>query len=103
MIKELGYDFERGRQDVSAHPFATRFSRDDVRITTRFQRDHISPALFGMFHEAGHAMYEQGVGADLAGNILEGGTSLGVHESQSRLWRPSSAAAGGSGSGPCRS
>lgn len=86
LIKELGYDFERGRQDVSVHPFATHFSRDDVRITTRFQKDHLNPALFGMFHEAGHAMYEQGVGADLGGTLLESGTSLGVHESQSRLW-----------------
>lgn len=86
MIRALGYDFERGRQDVSVHPFASHFSRNDVRITTRFEKEHLSPALFGMMHEAGHAMYEQGVGAGIAGTPLESGTSLGVHESQSRLW-----------------
>lgn len=86
VIKQLGYDMERGRQDKAVHPFTTMFSRDDVRITTRYQEDYLPAALFGSIHEAGHAMYEQGSAPSLEGTILVGGTSLGVHESQSRLW-----------------
>ena len=86
VIRRFGYDFKRGRQDRSAHPFTTNFSRDDVRITTRFDHGWLNPALFGTLHEAGHAMYEQGVAPELEGTFLSGGTSLGVHESQSRLW-----------------
>lgn len=86
VVRAFGYDFQRGRQDVAVHPFATSFSRDDVRITTRFHKDFLNPALFGMLHEAGHAMYEQGVSPALDGTPLGSGTSLGVHESQSRLW-----------------
>ena len=85
-VKEFGFDFERGRQDVAVHPFCTSFSRDDVRITTRFYPDFLNPALFGMMHEAGHGLYEQGSGAALEGTMLSGGTSLAVHESQSRMW-----------------
>jgi len=86
IVKGFGFDFERGRQDLSVHPFATHFSNNDVRLTTRFLSDFLNPALFGMMHEAGHGMYEQGVAAALDGTPLGGGTSLGVHESQSRLW-----------------
>lgn len=86
VVKAFGFDFTRGRQDASVHPFCTNFSRNDVRITTRFDPKWLSPAMFGTFHEAGHAMYEQGVGQSLEGTPLAGGTSLGVHESQSRLW-----------------
>jgi carboxypeptidase Taq len=86
MVKAYGFDFTRGRQDVAVHPFCTHFSRDDVRITTRFYPDYFNPALFGMMHEAGHGLYEQGIAASLAGTPLEAGTSLGVHESQSRMW-----------------
>ncbi len=86
VIRQLGYDMERGRQDESVHPFTTQFSINDVRITTRYQADWLPSALFGSIHEAGHAMYEQGSDQALEGTILEGGTSLGVHESQSRLW-----------------
>ncbi|MEP7286740.1 MAG: carboxypeptidase M32 [Chloroflexota bacterium] len=86
VITQFGYDFNRGRQDKAVHPFETSFSRDDVRITTRFDPKWINPAMFGTFHETGHAMYEQNVGADLEGTILCSGTSLGIHESQSRLW-----------------
>lgn len=86
IIKYFGFDFNRGRQDVSAHPFAIRFSRGDTRITTRFKPDDLRPAMFGTFHEAGHAMYEQGIAPEIDGTMLGWGTSLGVHESQSRLW-----------------
>jgi carboxypeptidase Taq len=86
VIKQIGYDMTRGRQDRSVHPFTTEFSINDVRITTRYYEDYMPTALFGSIHEAGHAMYEQGSDQSLEGTILTGGTSLGVHESQSRLW-----------------
>lgn len=82
----IGYDFSRGRQDRAVHPFETAFSRDDVRITTRFDPEFLNPSLFGTIHESGHAMYEQGVGANLEGTLLARGASSGMHESQSRLW-----------------
>jgi len=86
VIKRFGYDFERGRQDKTHHPFTTKFSLGDVRITTRVKEDNLAEALFGTLHEAGHAMYEQGINADFEGTPLAKGTSAGVHESQSRLW-----------------
>jgi len=86
VVKRLGYDFERGRIDKTHHPFCTKFSAGDVRITTRFNEHDIGDALFSSIHEAGHAMYEQGVAPALAGTPLGNGASAGVHESQSRLW-----------------
>ncbi len=86
VVKRLGYDFERGRLDKTHHPFCTRFSAGDVRITTRVDEHDIGQALFSTIHESGHAMYEQGVATALAGTPLGTGTSAGVHESQSRLW-----------------
>lgn len=86
VLEECGFDFTRGRQDLSVHPFCTNFSRDDVRITTRLNTADLQSALFGSMHEMGHALYEQGVARELDGNVLGGGVSLGVHESQSRLW-----------------
>jgi len=86
VVKALGYDWSRGRQDRALHPFCTSFGRDDVRITTRFDKTFLPAALFGSVHETGHALYEQGVDARYAGNILADGASLGFHESQSRLW-----------------
>src|SRR5690606_24561640 len=84
--RNIGFDFQRGRQDEAVHPFAMGLNRTDVRITTRYYPSFFNPALFGTLHEAGHGMYEQGSPAHLAGTPLEGGTSLGVHESQSRMW-----------------
>ncbi|MFQ5812696.1 MAG: carboxypeptidase M32 [Anaerolineae bacterium] len=86
VIKRFGYDFERGRQDKTPHPFTTKFSLGDVRITTRVKENDLGEALFGTMHEAGHALYEQGVRRDFEGTPLAQGTSSGVHESQSRLW-----------------
>ncbi len=86
VVTALGYDFSRGRQDRAVHPFCTSFGRDDVRITTRFDKNFLPMALFGSIHETGHALYEQGVAERYAGNILADGASLGFHESQSRLW-----------------
>ncbi|RME98685.1 MAG: carboxypeptidase M32 [Chloroflexi bacterium] len=85
-LRAIGFDFERGRQDKSAHPFTTSFSVNDVRVTTRVYKDQFATAIFGTLHEGGHALYEQGSAAELDGTMLAGGTSLGVHESQSRLW-----------------
>lgn len=86
VVKAYGYDFSRGRLDVAVHPFETRFASNDVRITTRYNVNWLNPALFGTMHESGHAMYEQGVAASLDGTPLGRGTSLAVHESQSRMW-----------------
>lgn len=86
VIKAYGYDFERGRQDKTLHPFETRFAAGDVRITTRFDENDLSSALFSTLHESGHAMYEQGVAKRFDGTPLGHGTSAGVHESQSRTW-----------------
>ena len=86
VIQALGYDFNRGRQDKTHHPFMTKFSLGDVRITTRVKERDLSDALFSTMHEAGHAMYEQGIRMDLDGTPLADGTSAGVHESQSRTW-----------------
>ena len=86
VITKFGYDWQRGRQDKSAHPFTTSFGIDDVRITTRLNPDFINPALFGTMHETGHALYELGVDHAFARTPLTGGASLAVHESQSRMW-----------------
>jgi carboxypeptidase Taq len=86
VIQQLGFDFEAGRQDRSAHPFTTSFSPSDVRLTTRVFRDQFRSALFGSIHESGHGMYEQGFDRALDRTPLSAGSSLGVHESQSRMW-----------------
>jgi carboxypeptidase Taq len=86
IIKQMGFDFNRGRVDLSAHPFMTRFAAGDVRITTRVNERDISEALFSTIHEAGHALYELGIRPEYDGTPLYDGTSSGVHESQSRLW-----------------
>src|SRR5437764_1883433 len=86
ITERFGYDLDRGRMDLTAHPFCTGFGRGDVRITTRVYRDFVSPCLFGTMHESGHAMYNQGIDARLDRSLLLAGASPGVHESQSRLW-----------------
>ncbi len=85
LAKAIGFDFERGRQDVAPHPFCTGWSIGDTRITTRFQ-PYLGSAIFGTLHEAGHGMYEQGSPEAWDLGPLAGGVSLGIHESQSRLW-----------------
>jgi carboxypeptidase Taq len=86
VASRLGYDFQRGRQDKSPHPFMTSFSIGDIRITTRVDEHMLAQALMGTIHEAGHAMYEQGINPEYENTPLADGTSSGVHESQSRLW-----------------
>lgn len=82
----IGYDFHRGRMDLTHHPFMTRLSGDDIRITTRVREDDFGEAFFSTVHEVGHALYEQGIAPELDGTPLGEGASSGVHESQSRLW-----------------
>ncbi len=95
MAEKFGYDLRRGRLDATVHPFEISFTRDDVRITTRYSRNYLPTSLFGTLHETGHALYEQGVdpdysrtplATDLTGLYAVGGVSFGAHESQSRLW-----------------
>lgn len=95
MSEKIGYDFNRGRLDLTVHPFEVSFTRNDVRITTRVARDFMQMSLFGALHEAGHGMYEQNVdpaytrtplATDLISLYAVGGVSFGAHESQSRLW-----------------
>lgn len=86
VLQQIGYDFERGRQDKSTHPFTTSFSPDDVRITTRLNPNHFTSAFFSSIHEGGHALYEQGIPQSLSRTLLCDGASMAVHESQSRLW-----------------
>jgi carboxypeptidase Taq len=86
VLKEIGYDFQRGRLDESAHPFSTTLGRADVRLTTRYNPDFFNTGVFGTIHEAGHGLYEMGIGGELSDTILADGTSMGFHESQSRMW-----------------
>jgi carboxypeptidase Taq len=86
VVRQIGYDFNRGRQDLTHHPFMTGFSIDDVRITTRVNDNYLNDALFGSMHEAGHGMYGQGINRAYEATPLAMGTTSGVHESQSRLW-----------------
>lgn len=86
VARAFGYDLHRGRLDKTHHPFMIKFSLGDVRITTRVKERDLTEALFSTLHEAGHAMYEQGIDQALEGTLLARGASSGVHESQSRLW-----------------
>src|SRR5581483_9579345 len=94
LAESLGYDFQRGRIDPTVHPFEISFTREDVRITTRFRAERVSPAIFGTLHETGHGLYEQNIdpaftrsvfATDLLGLYAVGGTSFSAYESQSRL------------------
>ncbi len=86
MITRLGFDWKRGRQDKSVHPFTSGFDIGDVRITTNINEHNIVSGLFGTIHECGHALYEQGIDLFLRRSPLGGGVSSGMHESQSRFW-----------------
>jgi carboxypeptidase Taq len=82
----IGFDFDRGRLDVTAHPFCTTLGPHDCRILTRYHEHAFAAAFFGILHEAGHGLYEQGLPPDNFGLPLGEAVSLGIHESQSRLW-----------------
>jgi carboxypeptidase Taq len=82
----IGFDFEAGRLDGAAHPFAAGFAPGDVRLTTREREDDLFAGLFAVLHEAGHGLYEQGLTGEIEGTFCGNVTSLGLHESQSRFW-----------------
>lgn len=82
----IGFDFHRGRLDVTAHPFCTGLGPNDCRITTRYDENHFNSAFFGILHEAGHGIYDQGLRPDQYGLPLGEAVSMGIHESQSRMW-----------------
>jgi carboxypeptidase Taq len=82
----LGFDFKQGRIDATAHPFCATLGPHDVRLTTRYQENEFSGWLFSVLHEAGHGLYEQGLPADQYGLPTGAAVSLGIHESQSRMW-----------------
>ena len=86
VIDRIGFDWMRGRLDTSTHPFTNGFSTDDVRITTRVEPKIFTMAFFATLHECGHALYELGIDPSLSRTPLAVGASLGIHESQSRLW-----------------
>lgn len=83
LAKQLGFDFTRGRLDDTIHPFMTGINRNDARITTRWNDQDFMMATFGIIHEAGHGIYEQNVAEKYDYTNLSGGTSMGIHESQS--------------------
>jgi len=86
ILEQIGYDFNIGRQDISIHPFTTSFSPQDVRVTTRIDENDFSNMLWSCIHEGGHALYEMGLPSEQYGLPLGEAASLGIHESQSRLW-----------------
>ena len=86
VMADMGFDLEAGRLDLAVHPFCEGLSPDDVRLTTRYSPDMLQEALFGTIHETGHGLYEQGLPQEHRGTPLCQSISLGIHESQSRLW-----------------
>lgn len=82
----IGYDYGKGRLDVTVHPFCTTIGPGDVRITTRYNPNHFGQAFFGIMHESGHGIYEQGLDPERYGTPGGDSVSLGIHESQSRMW-----------------
>jgi carboxypeptidase Taq len=86
VLQRIGYDFEGGRLDPTAHPFTVGIGPGDVRITARYSETAFGQGLFGAVHEAGHALYEAGLPAEHWGTPMGDSVSLGIHESQSRLW-----------------
>ncbi|MCP4583766.1 MAG: carboxypeptidase M32 [candidate division Zixibacteria bacterium] len=82
----IGFDYDSGRLDITTHPFCTTIGSGDVRITTRYNRDHFAQAFFGIMHETGHGLYEQGLDPQYSGLPMGDSISLGIHESQSRMW-----------------
>lgn len=86
VLEAMGYDFSRGRLDQSAHPFTTGFHPSDVRLTTRVATDDLTSCVFSCLHEGGHGLYDQGLDPRHWGTPLGESVSLGLHESQSRLW-----------------
>ncbi len=86
LLENMGYRFENGRQDISPHPFTTSFGASDVRVTTRIDEKNFGSMTWSCIHEGGHALYEQGLPVEYYGLPAGKYLSLGIHESQSRLW-----------------
>ena len=86
IAEAIGYDFGAGRIDTTTHPFATSLGPSDHRITTRYDEKLFQLSLYGILHETGHALYEQGLRPEAFGTPVGSAVSLGIHESQSRLW-----------------
>jgi carboxypeptidase Taq len=86
LLRDMGFDFARGRLDSSSHPFTMMTSDHDVRLTIRSSPQEPLRAIFATLHEGGHALYDQGLPAELHGTLLADAPSMGVHESQARLW-----------------
>jgi carboxypeptidase Taq len=86
ILSEIGYEWERGRMDESMHPFSTKTGADDIRVTAHYYRNFFPSGLFSILHEGGHALYEMGTSEGIKGTWVDEGTSLGIHESQSRWW-----------------
>ena len=86
VASRIGFDFQRGRLDTTAHPFCSGLGPDDCRITTRWDAHSLPTSLYGVLHEAGHGLYEQGLPTEWYGLPPGEAASLGIHESQSRLW-----------------
>jgi carboxypeptidase Taq len=86
VAEKIGFDFNRGRLDISTHPFCSGTHCHDVRMTTRFHEDNLNDALGSTMHECGHGIYEQNLPAEHIGTPMGDAVSLGIHESQSRLW-----------------
>ena len=86
IVKKLNFDFNHGRQDLSTHPFTTSLSSVDTRITTRTSENFLNECIFGTIHETGHALYDMGFMNEIHDTILADGCSMGIHESQSRMW-----------------
>ena len=86
LVKKLNFDFNFGRQDLSTHPFTTSLSSVDTRITTRTSENFLNECIFGTIHETGHALYDMGFMKEIHDTILADGCSMGIHESQSRMW-----------------
>ncbi len=88
VLRAMGFDFEAGRLDTTAHPFCSGIAAGDTRLTTRYREQHWSDALYGTMHEGGHGLYDQGLPKrpPLLGTPLSSDISLGIHESQSRMW-----------------
>ncbi len=86
ILKAIGFEFEAGRLDIAAHPFCSGINVDDVRLTSRYEENDFTGALYSAMHEGGHGLYEQGFNPDHAYTPMASSISLGVHESQSRFW-----------------
>lgn len=86
LLREMQYDFDGGRQDLSTHPFTINFNSQDVRVTTRVDENDLSEIIWSTIHEGGHALYEQGLKPESYGLPSGEYVSLGIHESQSRIW-----------------